>query len=110
MAAHENVFKGSRIGGCETVSEISVALASLIPNSVNVHNMVFACIGTDRSCGDALGPLVGTYLAGLGYAVIGTIDDPLHAMNLRERLALVPASKTVIAIDACLGLVSSIGK
>lgn len=71
---------------------------------------VFVCIGTDRSTGDALGPLVGTMLQESGYPyVIGTLERPCDASNLPERLAEVPAGKTVIAIDAGLGLPASVG-
>lgn len=70
----------------------------------------FACIGTDRSTGDALGPLVGTRLEALGYPVTGTLDDPLHAVNLDERLAEIPEGAYVVAVDACLGQVSSVGQ
>ena len=51
--------------------------------------IAFACIGTDRSTGDALGPLVGQRLLKLGFdrtPVIGTLEEPLHALNLEERL------------------------
>lgn len=77
--------------------------------------VVFYCIGTDRSTGDALGPLVGSYLSDLTYfphPVVGTLEEPLHALNLRERIGqmreLHPAAMTV-AIDACLGSPGAIG-
>mgnify|MGYP000423502120 CR=1 FL=1 len=47
--------------------------------------IMFLCIGTDRSTGDSLGPLVGHMLRSRrlkGAAVIGTLDKPVHAMNL----------------------------
>jgi putative sporulation protein YyaC len=75
-----------------------------------LQDVVFVCIGTDRSTGDALGPLVGTYLTELGYTnVIGTIDDPCHAENVTQLVREIPKGKTIIAIDACLGLASNIG-
>ena len=43
------------------------------------------CVGTDRSTGDALGPITGTLLAETGSDVMdvwGTLDDPVHAVNL----------------------------
>lgn len=71
------------------------------------------CIGTDRSTGDALGPLVGTHLAQLapGLRVYGTLDEPVHATNLADtlaRLAQSPPSFT-LAIDACLGRAENVG-
>jgi putative sporulation protein YyaC len=93
-----------------TVEAIRKALEHVIPANLRAEDVVFVCIGTDRSTGDAYGPLVGTYLQSLGYTnVCGTIDDPTHAMNLEERVNALPKDKTIIAIDACLGQVSSVG-
>lgn len=72
--------------------------------------MIFLCVGSDRSTGDALGPLVGTELEKLGYNVIGTLDEPLHAVNLEERIKDIPAGTYTIAVDACLGQMSSVGQ
>ena len=49
----------------------------------------FLCIGSDRITGDSLGPLIGhrlTAYRGLGFYVYGTLDDPVHALNLSDRL------------------------
>ncbi|MCS7464748.1 spore protease YyaC [Paenibacillus doosanensis] len=73
------------------------------------QSMLFLCIGTDRSTGDALGPLVGTMLEEAGYPhVIGTLARPLDASNMIERLAEIPPSLKVLAIDACLGQPASV--
>src|SRR5690606_29960938 len=53
-------------------------------------SIVFVCIGTDRSTGDSLGPLVGTHLMKHHYSglhVFGTLDDPVHAMNLNDTIS-----------------------
>jgi len=72
--------------------------------------VAFVCIGTDRSTGDALGPLVGSRLKEAGYScVIGTLESPCDASNLAERLQEIPEGRTVIAIDACLGQKQSVG-
>jgi putative sporulation protein YyaC len=77
--------------------------------------VAFACIGTDRSTGDALGPLVGQRLLRLGYdpsGVIGTLEDPLHALNLQSRVAPLaehPDRPVVVAVDAALGRASGVG-
>ncbi|MDF2725961.1 MAG: sporulation protein, partial [Paenibacillus sp.] len=56
-----------------------------------IDDLVFVCIGTDRSTGDALGPLTGTLLVEAGYAqVIGTLDHPCDASNLTARLLDIP--------------------
>ncbi|MCU0306400.1 MAG: spore protease YyaC [Thermoleophilia bacterium] len=79
------------------------------------RGVVFACIGTDRSTGDALGPLVGQKLVRLGCAteeVVGTLEDPLHALNLADRLGPVLGADerpVVVAVDAALGPMASVG-
>lgn len=74
------------------------------------------CIGTDRSTGDALGPLVGTLLtqesAAGGVTVLGTLAHPVHAGNLDDvatDIARAPRRGPVVAVDACLGRYESIG-
>ncbi|WCK54514.1 spore protease YyaC [Aneurinibacillus sp. Ricciae_BoGa-3] len=79
-------------------------------------DIVVFCIGTDRSTGDSLGPLIGTKLESLyprHFTVFGTLDDPVHAVNLSETIDRVHSmfdKPLVIAIDACLGQLSSVGK
>ncbi|MBG9734388.1 spore protease YyaC [Paenibacillus alvei] len=73
------------------------------------------CIGTDRSTGDCLGPLVGTRLSQLcsqDFRVLGTLHQPVHAMNLQETIDSLQANDPhtfIIAVDACLGQSSSVG-
>jgi putative sporulation protein YyaC len=79
------------------------------------REVVFACIGTDRSTGDALGPLVGQRLRRLGQdarEVVGTLEEPLHAVNLAERIVPRLAERPrplVVAVDAALGPLRSVG-
>ncbi len=64
------------------------------------------CVGTDRSTGDALGPLTGSLLeeeALSGLRVWGTVDSPIHAANLESFIADFDPSLPVLAVDACLG-------
>lgn len=89
--------------------DVSDAISKVISRNLKNKNVIFACIRTDRSTGDSLGPLVGTYLERAGFTnVIGTIENPLHAMNLEDRLRDVDKRKTVIAIDCSLGDVHKI--
>lgn len=88
-------------------------LASL--RTYTAQPVVILCIGTDRSTGDALGPLIGTRLKEIGFSlahVYGTLDEPVHATNLTTFIDLIgnahPQSLTV-AIDACLGRLDSVG-
>lgn len=75
--------------------------------------IVVVCIGTDRSTGDSLGPLVGTQLQNKGITpVYGTLDDPVHATNLQEKLVEIRERHPqafIMAIDACLGKAESVG-
>ncbi|GAA3410848.1 spore protease YyaC [Paenibacillus hodogayensis] len=79
------------------------------------QQIVFVCIGTDRSTGDSLGPLIGTHLHKHQYSglhLFGTLDEPVHAMNLNDSIAEIERSYDspyIVAIDACLGQVSSVG-
>jgi len=69
------------------------------------------CVGTDRSTGDSLAPLVGTMLKEQGYEnLIGTLHEPVHGMNMEERLKEIPEGVQVLAIDSCLGKVDSVGQ
>ncbi|WP_225229487.1 spore protease YyaC [Paenibacillus gallinarum] len=75
------------------------------------EEITFVCIGTDRSTGDALGPLTGTYLCDHGFTrVIGTLSNPCDATNLESYLAEIPPDQIIIAIDACLGDAANIGR
>lgn len=77
--------------------------------------IVLLCIGTDRSTGDSLGPLIGYKLSRRklhGTTVYGTLDHPVHAVNLEETLLHIKEKHPdalIIAIDASLGIKSHIG-
>jgi putative sporulation protein YyaC len=108
MVAHEEQFKGIRLATCTSTKELSVALNKFV--KVNLNDLIFFCVGTDRCTGDSLAPLVGTFLKEEGYEnVMGTIDEPIHAMNLDEYIARIPQGKIVLAIDASLGRFNSVG-
>jgi putative sporulation protein YyaC len=78
--------------------------------------IIVLCIGTDRSTGDSLGPLVGYRLGRykLHYVrVVGNLEYPVHAANLDqtlERLKTEIPFHYIIAIDACLGMPGHIGR
>ena len=55
------------------------------------RELVFLCIGSDRITGDSLGPLIGYQLSpycSRVFHVYGTLDDPVHALNLPDRISL----------------------
>jgi len=91
---------------------IAAHLASFSPAP---RPITVVCVGSDRSTGDALGPLVGTRLsraAPPGVTVYGTLESPVHAANLAERLTalrLESQGEPVIAVDACLGKAENVG-
>ncbi|AIY75825.1 spore protease YyaC [Bacillus anthracis] len=98
----------------EASETISNFLLSHIPIKTHIP-IILICIGTDRSTGDALGPLVGTKLEQVGiknFQVFGTLDDPVHALNLEEKFQNIQKDNPtsfIIAVDACLGKSQSIG-
>lgn len=78
--------------------------------------LVVVCIGTDRSTGDSLGPLVGSKLSRMRLPalsrVLGTLEKPVHATNLTQTLGGLAQdgdSPLVLAVDACLGKLDSVG-
>ena len=78
-------------------------------------SLVFLCIGTDRSTGDSLGPIVGYKLSDIHFnniSVFGTLDDPVHAKNLESKVHEIKSffdKPFIVAIDACLGHQENIG-
>lgn len=82
-------------------------------NNSYTDTVVF-CIGTDRSTGDCLGPLVGHKLKDMNMAnvyIFGSLDEPVHAKNLNIYLSKLKEFKNpyIIAIDACLGKMERVG-
>lgn len=89
--------------------ELADWLLQIRQSDSGAEKLLFLCIGTDRSTGDSLGPLVGTMLEEAGYPhIVGTLQYPLDASNMTERLAEIPQGLKVMAIDACLGQPASV--
>ncbi|MEW6230360.1 MAG: spore protease YyaC [Bacillota bacterium] len=99
----------------DVLAEALHSLVSCDMSHPSAQHLLFFCIGTDRSTGDALGPLTGTRLISLGIdeaRVWGTLDAPVHAANLHvamERARVTFGDPYVIAIDACLGRLENVG-
>lgn len=95
--------------------DLAVSIRNVIQTATNDgHEIVVLCIGTDRSTGDALGPLTGTKLKLLNLFphIYGTLDEPVHATNLENRLNIINTSFSnpfIIAVDACLGKLENVG-
>ncbi|MBS4534527.1 spore protease YyaC [Clostridium sp. D2Q-14] len=85
----------------------------------NIYSdLIILCIGTDRSTGDCLGPLVGYLLEKRLFRnknhiyVYGTLDNPVHANNLDEYISKINTNHNnpfIIAIDASLGNLERVG-
>ena len=116
MFSEEDVVRRVHWSDPLAAAHLAVGLASLpIRPFVDI-----VCVGTDRSTGDSLGPFIGSALTrhqdrGLlppSVCIYGTIHQPVHALNLAETLEEIQGQRrmsTIIAIDACLGRVKSIG-
>ncbi|MFW6007872.1 MAG: spore protease YyaC [archaeon] len=80
----------------------------LLKFSAKEKELIIVCIGTDRSTGDSLGPLVGDWLKdeiGDYVKIYGTLDEPVHATNLEEIKKEIKEqynNPLIIAIDAAL--------
>lgn len=93
------------------IDKLTDFIAYIQSEGVTSESLQFLCIGTDRSTGDAVGPLVGTMLEEAGYTdVIGTLAFPCDSSNLLDRLREIRLDRKVLAIDACLGHPSSVGQ
>lgn len=117
-SGHREIQCRAHVDDSEAAEALAEALHSLVSHDMShfsAQNLLFFCIGTDRSTGDALGPLTGTRLISLGIdegRVWGTLDAPVHAANLHvaiERARVTFGKPYVIAIDACLGRLENVG-
>jgi len=99
----------------DAVNRVGRSLFQLIPSTLSSRPIVFVCIGTDRSTGDSLGPLIGTFLEEKNvhpFHIYGTLDQPIHALNLADKLFEIKRNHHnpfIIGIDACLGRLKSVG-
>lgn len=104
-----NIETSERIAQNDSVEALADALGTLR------RPPVVLCIGSDRVTGDCIGPLVGHMLTvrGLDCTVLGTLSQPVTALNLEETLLTVKrkyAGRKVIAVDSCVGDGDELGK
>jgi putative sporulation protein YyaC len=77
---------------------------------------LIVCIGTDMVIGDSLGPIIGSKLIENNFPlmVFGTLDKPIHAMNIEYEFSKIKNSYpnyNIIGIDASLTYnIDNIGK
>ncbi len=84
-------------------------------NPLGWRPLILLAIGTDRATGDCLGPLVGSFIKQLEpkfFPVYGTLEEPVHALNLQDTLVTIRKNfrnPLIVAVDATLGMTSRIG-
>lgn len=87
----------------------------LINQISNERPIILLCIGTDRSTGDSLGPIVGErlkFLCRKNIYIYGDLENPIHAKNLKDTIKEINKKYKkpyVIAIDASLGNAQNVG-
>ena len=87
----------------------------IIARDLNYDSIVFLFIGSDRSTGDSLGPMIGHKLCHFQFDDIffrGTLEFPVHARNLSSavsEVSKISKNPFVIAVDACLGRMENVG-
>ena len=78
--------------------------------------IIFLCIGTDRSTGDSLGPLIGyklQFLKRKNFYIYGSLENPVHSKNIETILQRIQENfedPFIIAVDASLGSFQNVGK
>jgi putative sporulation protein YyaC len=97
-------------------SNTAVLLRDALENILveNNREALFVCIGSDRHILDCFGPLAGSMIAEKipACVVLGTLDKPLHAGNLKRELPLIEKDfpgRIKIAVDAATGKEEDIG-
>ena len=61
-------------------------------HDISDREIILLCIGSDRSTGDSLGPLVGHKLSKYPLqqvSVYGTLEEPVHAANLEYKISQI---------------------
>lgn len=89
------LFRGIAAGNNK--SQFAQALSNLI-----VKDTLFVCIGTKLCMGDSVGPRIGSILESKGFNVLGTMENNVHALNLRETINDIDKNVSVFAIDAAV--------
>lgn len=100
-----------------TPYELGCILWELLKEQVLLNrSIIFLCIGSDRATGDCLGPIIGyklsKYKKHFNYHVYGTLEEPVHAKNLKDTINFIHRTHDdafIVAIDASLGKSSHIG-
>lgn len=93
-----------------TEADAGVSLIDALENIIGekYKEAIFICIGSDRHILDCFGPLTGSMIVKRIPAcpVLGTLDKPLHAANLRREIPIIEkdfSNRIKIAVDAATG-------
>ncbi len=104
-----------------TEKNIAYELGCMLSELLRAHvlanrSIIFLCIGSDRATGDCLGPIIGYKLSKYkkyhNYSVYGTLEEPVHAKNLKDTIDMIyqmHEDAFIIAIDASLGKSNHVG-
>ncbi|MDO5381946.1 MAG: spore protease YyaC [Eubacteriales bacterium] len=99
-----------------TPTQLGCKITEIMRDNKKSHQeLIILCIGSDRSTGDSLGPIIGYKLKKTsmsGYYVYGDLEHPVHAGNLSAYIAHIKKSfynPYIIAIDASLGRKDHVG-
>ena len=79
----------------------------ILINSLLHEDTVIVCIGTNKYIADSLGPFVGSILKSRNckYPIYGTINNPIHALNLEDtiyKIKKIHDDSLILAIDAAI--------
>lgn len=99
------------------------SFSDILSAKLNIHynnfysDIIILCVGTDRSTGDSLGPLIGykldeTFKNNSSVHIFGTLNSPVHAKNLDSTIEYINSNflnPFIIAIDASLGKLERVG-
>lgn len=111
-----NFFSVDSFEPCASTKISNYLFSTLEPIILSNTPLIFICIGSDRSTGDSLGPLVGYKLKHIynkSIHIYGSLDYPVHAKNLEDTLLKINSyfnNPYIIAVDSCLGKSLNIGK
>lgn len=97
--------------------QLGCSLVELLKEQILLNKtIVFLCIGSDRATGDCLGPIIGyklsKFIKRYDYYVYGTLEEPVHAKNLKDTIDMIYQTHDdafIVAIDASLGSSNHIG-
>lgn len=89
-----------------------------IDNLPRDKKIVVLCVGSDRSTGDSLGPLVGSFISGdsiilkSNVEIWGTLENPLQAKNINKIIRKLEKEKDdicTLVVDASLDSYENVG-